>query len=563
MRTVTKVPHGDLTIKRMGLNEYGKRLKTMNSQCHALDRKKQRFSIYSDLLDAFELRKEELAVQWTDPFRRRSRNSPMRHSPMFRTVQGCQGDSGIRLMHVAGVEQEYRPQMNDSRVQKPQITGIAPQGLHFSEGAGDSEQTGNLLHARWMKEKDRLKEEANLKELEEYKRRVQAIDPHNNPVLSETSIVLVKNHHLQGRQQLAGESSLSSGRALDQSTMASGLLTKGPQAWKQMLQESREHERLLKELEADINLASLRTKEWHTSKRPQVWKQMLEEESARDRHIKELEAQIELASSQLLSLQVTQKELSISEQRALDELDDKEMSVAFTPLSKEEEEEVDHALNGHNRHEVLAMHKESNIDITRTVMQCLKPSAWLNDEVINLYMELLRERGKREPKKFLKCHFFNTFFFNKLYKDKQNYDYKAVRRWTTQKKLGYNLLECDKIFIPIHKDIHWCLAIINVRDKKFQYLDSLKGRDRNALQVLAKYLKDEARDKLNQNLDIDTWDQDYPQDIPEQRNGCDCGMFMIKYADFHSRGDHLMFTQEHMEYFRKRTVLEILQLRAR
>jgi hypothetical protein len=37
-------------------------------------------------------------------------------------------------------------------------------------------------------------------------------------------------------------------------------------------------------------------------------------------------------------------------------------------------------------------------------------------QVINLYMELLKERERREPKKFLKCHFFNTFFYKKVCK---------------------------------------------------------------------------------------------------------------------------------------------------
>nr|CAB3455301.1 unnamed protein product [Digitaria exilis] len=55
------------------------------------------------------------------------------------------------------------------------------------------------------------------------------------------------------------------------------------------------------------------------------------------------------------------------------------------------------------------------------------------------------------------------------------YDYQSVRRWTTSKKLGYGLVECDKIFIPVHRDIHWCLAVINMKDKTFQYLDSLGG----------------------------------------------------------------------------------------
>jgi sentrin-specific protease 1 len=171
------------------------------------------------------------------------------------------------------------------------------------------------------------------------------------------------------------------------------------------------------------------------------------------------------------------------------------------------------------RHEVLVTHEKSNIDVTRGMMQCLSPEVWLNDEVINVYMELLKEREQREPERFLKCHFFNTFFYNKLYKDKRSYDYKAVRRWTTQKKLGYSLSECDKILVPIHQDIHWCLAVINIRDKRLEYLDSLKGEDDSVLDVLAKYIADEARDKNGKVLDVNSWDQDFPKDIPEQLNG--------------------------------------------
>lgn len=35
-------------------------------------------------------------------------------------------------------------------------------------------------------------------------------------------------------------------------------------------------------------------------------------------------------------------------------------------------------------------------------------------QVINVYMDLLKERETREPDRFLKCHFFNTFFYNKV-----------------------------------------------------------------------------------------------------------------------------------------------------
>jgi hypothetical protein len=35
-------------------------------------------------------------------------------------------------------------------------------------------------------------------------------------------------------------------------------------------------------------------------------------------------------------------------------------------------------------------------------------------QVINLYLDLLKERELRQPSKFLKCHFFNTFFYKKV-----------------------------------------------------------------------------------------------------------------------------------------------------
>ncbi|VVA97889.1 unnamed protein product [Arabis nemorensis] len=233
----------------------------------------------------------------------------------------------------------------------------------------------------------------------------------------------------------------------------------------------------------------------------------------------------------------------------------------FIPLTEEEEAEVYRAFSGRNRRKVLATHENSNIDITGEVLQCLTPSSWLNDEVINVYLELLKERETREPKKYLKCHFFNTFFYKKLVSD-SGYNYKAVRRWTTQRKLGYALIDCDMIFVPIHRGVHWTLAVINNRDCKFVYLDSLNGDDHMILNALAKYLGDEVKEKSGKNIDVSSWEKICVEDLPQQQNGYDCGMFMLKYIDFFSRGLGLCFSQDHMPYFRLRTAKEILRLRA-
>uniref|UniRef100_M1A070 Sentrin/sumo-specific protease n=1 Tax=Solanum tuberosum TaxID=4113 RepID=M1A070_SOLTU len=232
------------------------------------------------------------------------------------------------------------------------------------------------------------------------------------------------------------------------------------------------------------------------------------------------------------------------------------ISEPFVPLTEEEHDEVACALSKSNRRKVLVTHKSSNIDITGEILQCLRPGAWLNDEVINVYLELLKEREKREPQKFLKCHFFNTFFYKKvamsitdyyhlteticenlienlpifveilphlqLISGTGGYNYQSVRRWTSQRKLGYSLLECDKIFVPIHKEIHWCLAVINKKDQKFQYLDSLRGRDSNVLKVLASYFVDEVKDKSGKHIDVSSWKQEFVEDLPEQKNGAIC-----------------------------------------
>ncbi|ESQ33203.1 hypothetical protein EUTSA_v10005561mg, partial [Eutrema salsugineum] len=233
----------------------------------------------------------------------------------------------------------------------------------------------------------------------------------------------------------------------------------------------------------------------------------------------------------------------------------------FLPLKKEEETEVNVAFSMRNRTKVVVSHENSNIDIRGETLQCLKPSAWLNDEVINLYLDLLKERETRDPQKYLKCHFFNTFFYVKLV-SASGYNYEAVRRWTTQRKLGYNLIDCDIIFVPIHGSLHWSLAMINIRECKFLYLDSLNGFNPKVLNALAKYLVDEVKDKSGKHIDVSSWEIGYVKDLPRQQNGYDCGMFMLKYIDFYSRGLKLHFSQKDMPYFRLRTAKEILRLRA-
>ncbi|XP_073300513.1 ubiquitin-like-specific protease ESD4 [Primulina huaijiensis] len=150
----------------------------------------------------------------------------------------------------------------------------------------------------------------------------------------------------------------------------------------------------------------------------------------------------------------------------------------------------------------------------------------------------------------------------RLISDRGGYNFPPVRRWTVHKKLGYSPLECDKIFVPIHQEIRWCLAVINKKDETFQYLDSLKRVDSQVLNVLARYYVDEVKEKSGKDLNVSSWEREFVKDLPKQENVFDCGVFMLKYANFYCRDVGLCFSQQHMPYFRQRIAKEILKLRA-
>uniref|UniRef100_A0A8R7PAI8 Ubiquitin-like protease family profile domain-containing protein n=1 Tax=Triticum urartu TaxID=4572 RepID=A0A8R7PAI8_TRIUA len=153
---------------------------------------------------------------------------------------------------------------------------------------------------------------------------------------------------------------------------------------------------------------------------------------------------------------------NITLEKVPDDSLEEDLSELFAPLTNEEESEVNNLLNGsaHSK-KIIVLHKSSNIEITKEKLWCLRPRGWLNDEVINLYLELLKERAEREPQRFLKCHFFNTFFYKKLACGKTDYDYQSVRRWTTPNKLGYRLADCEKNLVSdIYSSTQRCTLVL-------------------------------------------------------------------------------------------------------
>ncbi|XP_009575128.1 PREDICTED: sentrin-specific protease 2 [Fulmarus glacialis] len=220
----------------------------------------------------------------------------------------------------------------------------------------------------------------------------------------------------------------------------------------------------------------------------------------------------------------------------------------FSPLTEAMEREVIAAFGKGEPDEIMS--SAFKLKVTREDIQTLRNLRWLNDEVINFYMSLLVERNKKEG--YPAVHAFSTFFYPKLISG----GYKAVRRWTR----GVDLFKQDLILVPIHLRVHWALVVIDVRKTTVKYFDSMGQKGDKICEALFQYLQEESREKRNLELTFSEWTLHSMEshEIPQQLNGSDCGVFMCKYADYISRDKPITFTQNHMPYFRKKMVWEII-----
>uniref|UniRef100_A0A3B3ZCG0 Ubiquitin-like protease family profile domain-containing protein n=1 Tax=Periophthalmus magnuspinnatus TaxID=409849 RepID=A0A3B3ZCG0_9GOBI len=176
----------------------------------------------------------------------------------------------------------------------------------------------------------------------------------------------------------------------------------------------------------------------------------------------------------------------------------------------------------------LVLSAAFKLRITQRDLATLQEGGWLNDEVINFYLSLVMDRSSGGG---LRVYSFSTFFFPKLQGlgGGQSGGHAAVKRWTK----AVDLFLCDLILVPLHLGVHWALAVIDLKSKTVKTYDSMGQRHDDVCKLLL-------------------WE------IPQQKNGSDCGVFACKYADYIARERPLTFKQCHVPLFRKLMIWEIL-----
>jgi sentrin-specific protease 1 len=117
-------------------------------------------------------------------------------------------------------------------------------------------------------------------------------------------------------------------------------------------------------------------------------------------------------------------------------------------------------LNEQNGNGSRVVQSNFGADITVNDIRKLKPMVWLNDEVVNNYVMLLKQRAAEfvnaevedgdDDFTHPKCYFQSSFFYNKLSEENTGYNYANVARWTRRGAGKVDVFAMDMVFFPIN-----------------------------------------------------------------------------------------------------------------
>lgn len=179
-------------------------------------------------------------------------------------------------------------------------------------------------------------------------------------------------------------------------------------------------------------------------------------------------------------------------------------------------------------------------------LSTLEEQNWINDQIINMYGELIMEATEQ------RVHFFNSFFHKQLVAK----GYEGVKRWTKKVDLFSKWL----VLIPIHLEIHWSLVTVSMAHKTISYYDSQGIVFRHTTENIMKYLLAEAKEKKQTGFQKG-WKITIIKGIPQQKNDSDCGVFVLEYCRCLSVKQPFRFSQEDMPRIRKRIYKELCDCR--
>nr|XP_023898934.1 putative ubiquitin-like-specific protease 1B isoform X1 [Quercus suber]XP_023898935.1 putative ubiquitin-like-specific protease 1B isoform X1 [Quercus suber]XP_023898936.1 putative ubiquitin-like-specific protease 1B isoform X1 [Quercus suber]XP_023898937.1 putative ubiquitin-like-specific protease 1B isoform X1 [Quercus suber]XP_023898938.1 putative ubiquitin-like-specific protease 1B isoform X1 [Quercus suber]XP_023898939.1 putative ubiquitin-like-specific protease 1B isoform X1 [Quercus len=224
--------------------------------------------------------------------------------------------------------------------------------------------------------------------------------------------------------------------------------------------------------------------------------------------------------------------------------DDEDMNE-FEPFTKMEKIICNYIFNKNfERSEVLVSLKYEYGD--RAAFNTLLHNQWISSQIINLFVCKMRMEENRYKDMFV--WYLPTHFAKKMLEEDGNPTLEWFKRtYRDDDKHMSNLMKCEQIFIPMNDDnSHWYLCVVDFVKRVTYILDSLQSTTSEVIQTKNVKTVVTGLDKLSSFLEKDKYIDSIiifklksPVSNPQQNNGYDCGMYVIKHMFTNTSWRHL------------------------
>merc|ERR1712142_763439 len=193
------------------------------------------------------------------------------------------------------------------------------------------------------------------------------------------------------------------------------------------------------------------------------------------------------------------------------------------------------------------------LNLTRRDFQSLSGSRYINDKIIDRYLQLIRERNEAD---FSLPRIFTCI--THLYVATVAKGVRSTVRWIKE-----DVRVKDLISFPIHYEdlAHWSLIAVETSTKTVYYFDSLENPRIYSMapKIIKRFMEAYYKDKG----ETVTFRIKRRADAPLQENGYDCGVFLCQYAERIARKSSLNFSQKDLDLScaREKMTQELLEER--
>ena len=205
-----------------------------------------------------------------------------------------------------------------------------------------------------------------------------------------------------------------------------------------------------------------------------------------------------------------------------------------------------------NKRDIDLINTFKNCSLTGKGVKKLKGSAWLDDEVINSYFQLVCDSSSS------KIFFVDSLNYQTFKKYQElNLPYSLKKSLVSFKDLDYVYFVIN--FTKSEHDAHWAFSVVDVKNKTISFYDSIKNLSRdyyNGHCVCLDVKKFMRSTNFIRDIPACDWKLEYPE-TPQQTDGNSCGVFCCQLAKQLSRNQLLKLETKDIPFLRKEMTCEL------